>query len=275
MKHETNTKHASRSQGEAESMTPPSFDIDYETKLRLLQLELVKLQRHVISNRERILVIFEGRDAAGKDGTIKRIVEHMSPRETKVVALGKPSEQEMDSWYFQRWVPHLPMSGEIVLFNRSWFNRAGVESVMGYCTQEQREQFLRTVPGFEEMLADSGIRIFKYYLDISKSEQLKRLESRKRNPLKQWKISPIDEVASRHWKDYSEARNSMLVRSHTVLAPWYIVRADDKKAARLNLIRDLLYRIDYQDKDFSVTKPDRKVVFEFVREALTNGQLEH
>lgn len=273
MKHQSNSRHGPHAPDEVGALSAPSFDLDYETKLRSLQLELVKLQRHVISARERILVIFEGRDAAGKDGTIKRIVEHMSPRETKVVALGKPSDQEMESWYFQRWVPHLPLSGEIVLFNRSWFNRAGVESVMGYCTPEQSEQFLRSVPGFEEMLVDSGIRIFKYYLDISRAEQLKRLESRKRNPLKQWKISPIDEAASRHWKDYSAARNTMLTRTHSVLSPWYVAHADDKKTARLNLIRDLLSRIDYQDKNFDATKPDRKVVFEFTREALKDGRL--
>ena len=273
--HSKTGNHARKEAAEDRGAVPPPSPLDmaYETKLRELQLELVKLQRHVISARERILIILEGRDAAGKDGTIKRIVEHMSPRETKVVALGKPSDREQESWYFQRWVPHLPVSGEIVLFNRSWFNRAGVETVMGYCTPQQREQFLRMVPGLEEMLVDSGIRLFKYYLDISKSEQSKRLESRKKNPLKQWKISPIDEVAHEHWKDYSNARNEMLTRTHTALSPWTIVRADDKKSARLNLIRDLLSRMDYDGKHGELAKPDHDVVFGFDLEALNDGRL--
>ncbi len=165
----------------------------YEGNLHLLQIELVKLQKHFICCNDRILVIFEGRDASGKDGTIKRIVEHLSPRETRVVALGKPSDRDLGSWYFQRYVAELPATGEFTLFNRSWYNRAGVEHVMGFCTDEEHEEFLSTAPEFEGMLVRSGIRLIKYYLDITKDEQKRRIESRRRDPLKQWKVSPIDE----------------------------------------------------------------------------------
>jgi polyphosphate kinase 2 len=246
---------------------------DYEAELRRLQVELVKLQRHFIRCRDKILVLLEGRDAAGKDGAIKRIVEHLSPRETRVVALGRPSDRDLGAWYFQRFVPHLPVAEELAIFNRSWYNRAGVERVMGFCTPQQYEEFMQSVPRFEAMLVDSGIRLLKYYLDISRDEQARRLEARKRDPLKQWKISPIDEVAVKYWKDYSRARNAMLLRTHAAVAPWQIVRADDKRLARLNLIRDILLRLDYCDKDEELVKPDTTVVFEFEPGCIEDGLL--
>ncbi|MBS2132186.1 polyphosphate kinase 2 (plasmid) [Burkholderia thailandensis] len=274
------TKHARAPaiRGQSDEDNPPpdleSISHDaYEKELYRLQVELVKLQRHFIRCRDKILVLLEGRDAAGKDGAIKRIVEHLSPRETRVVALGRPSDRDLGAWYFQRYVPHLPVAEELVLFNRSWYNRAGVEHVMGFCTPQQLEEFLQSVPRFEAMLVESGIRLLKYYLDIERSEQVKRLESRKHDPLKAWKISPIDEVAVKHWKAYSKARDTMLLRTHTPIAPWRIVRADDKKLARLNLIRDILSRLDYCDKDESLLQRDIAVVFEFEPACLANGLL--
>jgi polyphosphate kinase 2 len=246
----------------------------YRDQLRNLQIELVRLQRHLIESGEKLLILLEGRDGAGKDGSIKAILEHMSPRESRTVALGKPSDREQGQWYFQRYVAHLPAAGEFVLFNRSWYNRAGVERVMGFCSKDECERFLDDVPVFEEMLIKSGIRLFKYYLDIDKAEQKRRLEARRDDPLKQWKISPIDEAALRHWSDYSKARDVMLSRTSTKLAPWTVVSANDKKAARLNLIHDLLNRMDYRQKGRVVRPaPDRKVVFPFMAKALTDGRL--
>jgi polyphosphate kinase 2 len=245
----------------------------YEQKLMRLQIELVKLHRHVIKHGEKILVIFEGRDAAGKDGTIKRIVEHLSPRETRVVALGKPSEREAGEWYFQRFVPHLPAAQEFVLFNRSWYNRAGVERVMGFCSEAQVKEFFDTVLPFEQMLLRSGIRLFKYYLDITRDEQLRRLRERRKDPLKQWKISPIDEAAVAHWDDYTQARNAMLQRSHSRHAPWIVVRADDKHQARLNVIRDILERVDCPDLDRRRSRTDRRVIREYEKEWVTRKWL--
>lgn len=241
---------------------------DYEAQLQPLQVELVKLQKHFIACGDKILVLLEGRDAAGKDGSIKRIVEHLSPRETRVVALSAPSDRERSAWYFQRYVVHLPTAQEFVLFNRSWYNRAGVERVMGFCTKEQHEEFMQSVSTFEEMLVRSGIQLLKYYLDISKAEQVQRLEERKRDPLKQWKISPIDAVAVKHWKEYSKARNEMLLRTHTVAAPWHIIRADNKRLARLNLIRDILSRLDYADKKNQLVQPDTDIAFEFTADCI-------
>lgn len=236
---------------------------DYDDALYDLQVELVKLQKDVIANNRRLLIIMEGRDGAGKDGAIKRITEHMSPRETRVVALSKPSDREATQWYFQRYVFWLPAADEIVIFNRSWYNRAGVERVMGFCSDAEYERFMSTVTGFEDMLIDSGIELLKYYLDISRSEQKKRLEARRNDPLKQWKISPIDEAAQAHWDDYTKARDAKLARTHTLRAPWLIVRADHKKTARLNIIRDILNRIDYDGKNQERAAPDREIVFPF------------
>ena len=245
----------------------------YKDSLRKLQVELTKLQRHFIKCDDKILIILEGRDAAGKDGTIKRIVQHLSPRETRVVALGKPSDRDRTSWYFQRYVPYLPAAQELVLFNRSWYNRAGVERVMGFCTDAEHEEFLGSVSNFENMLVRSGVKLLKYYLDISKDEQKRRLKDRKTDPLKQWKVSPVDEQAIQHWKAYSQARNEMLARSHNPIAPWTLVRADDKHMARLNIIRDLLGRLHYTGKDERLIRPDSQIVFAYDISNLENGQL--
>ena len=236
---------------------------DYEAQLYDLQVELVKLQKHLIHSGEQILVILEGRDAAGKDGVVKSIVEHLSPRETRVVALGKPTERELGEWYFQRYVSQLPGGGECILFNRSWYNRAGVEKVMGFCTKKQHEQFMCTVNDFESVLVRSGVRLFKYYLDISKDEQAQRLDDRRKDPLTQWKISPIDQQAQKKWSAYSEARDEMLRRTHHSDAPWTVVRSDNKKHARLNLIRDLLGRLEYQDKNKKVLSIDPAIVLQW------------
>ena len=245
----------------------------YKDDLHELQVELVKLQRHFIKCNDKILVILEGRDASGKDGRIKRIVQHLSPRETRVVALGKPSDRDRTSWYFQRYVPYLPAAQEFVLFNRSWYNRAGVERVMGFCTEAEHEEFMGSVSDFENMLVRSGVKLIKYYLDISKSEQKKRLEERKSDPLKQWKSSPIDDQAIKHWREYSAARNEMLDRTHSSVAPWTQVQADNKELARLNVIRDLLDRPHYTGKKKRVTRPDPKIIFAYDGANLQDGQL--
>jgi polyphosphate kinase 2 len=245
----------------------------YKDTLRKLQIELVKLQRHFIKCDDKILIILEGRDASGKDGTIKRIVQHLSPRETRVVALGKPSDRDRTSWYFQRYVPYLPAAQELVLFNRSWYNRAGVERVMGFCTEAEHEEFMGSVSNFENMLVRSGVKLLKYYLDISKTEQKHRLEDRKSDPLKQWKVSPIDDQAIKHWKAYSLARNEMLERTHNPTAPWTLVRANDKRLARLNIIKDLLGRLHYTGKDKRLIRPDPQIVFTYNVSNLENGQL--
>ncbi len=254
-------------------LPPPLSEKRYEKLLLALQVELVKLQRHVIERGLRVLVIFEGRDAAGKDGTIKRIVQHLSPRETRVVALGPPTEREQHSWYFQRYVPHLPAASDIVLFNRSWYNRAGVERVMGFCTKAETEEFLETVPNFEAMLTRADVILLKYYLDISKREQKDRLAERRKDPLSQWKLSPIDAKAHKLWSDYSKARNKMLERTHCVAAPWTIVRADDKRHARLNVIRDFLWRLDYPGRHARLERPDPAVVFPYDPTVLERGLL--
>ncbi len=235
----------------------------YEKALRDAQVGLVKLQQHVIETERKVLVVVEGRDAAGKDGTIKRIVEHLSPRETRVVALGKPSDRERKSWYFQRYVAHLPIGGELVLFNRSWYNRAGVERVLGFCSNKEYEEFMRTVPLFEQLLVHCGIVLIKYYLDISRKEQVRRLAARRKSVLHQWKNSSLDALGPKHWKDYGRARNEMFARSHSVFAPWIVVRADDKRAARLNLIRDLLSRFDFGARGRMRTPDDPDLVFSF------------
>jgi polyphosphate kinase 2 len=209
--------------------------IKKERILYELFIELVKLQKEIISSNLQLLVIIEGRDAAGKDGTLKQIIRHLSPRETKVVALGKPSNREDREWYFQRYSALLPVSGEFVLFNRSWYNRAGVEKVMGFCSNKEYKSFFKEVELFEEMLVNAGFIVLKYYLDISKEEQEKRLDDRRNDPLKQWKISPIDKEALRYWKDYSEARNEMLHKTNFKSTPWRIVNADRKKITHIAL----------------------------------------
>jgi polyphosphate kinase 2 len=251
--------------------TPKIPKKGYAHELRRLQIELVKLHRHVIAHGLKVLVILEGRDTAGKDGTIKRIVEHLSPREVRVVAPGKPSEREEGEWYFQRFAAHLPARQEIVLFNRSWYNRAGVEYVMKFCTRKEHEAFLQAAPRFERMLVRSGMFLLKYYLDITRTEQARRLRERRRDPLTQWKISPVDEAAQRHWNDYSRARDSMLMRTHQQEAPWIVVRADDKHQARLNVIRDMLSRIPAPDVNRRRARADKQVAREFNDSLISSG----
>ena len=237
--------------------------VSYKSELRHLQIALVRAHRRVIAHGRRVLIIFEGRDGSGKDGSIKRVVEHLSPRETRVVALGKPSDREQGQWYFQRFAPHLPGAGEFVLFNRSWYNRAGVEPVMHFCTKEQAATFLKDVVPFEHMLTQAGILLIKYYLDISRDEQRRRLRARARDPLTQWKSSPVDAVALERWDDYSRARDRMLRRTHAGHAPWIIVSADDKKLARINLLRDLVRRIDHEELAREIAHPDERIVFTY------------
>jgi polyphosphate kinase 2 len=243
------------------------LDRHYHRTLKALQMQLVRLQRHLIAQNARVLVIMEGRDGAGKDGTIKRLIAHMSPRDTRVHAPGKPSDREEAEWYFQRFVPHLPAGGEFVIFNRSWYNRAGVERVMGFATPAQVEEFYPAVTSFEGMLVGDGLHLRKYYLDISRGEQKKRLAARVEDPLKQWKTSPIDKVAAKKWKDYSQSRDLMLRRTSLADAPWRIVRANDKQIARMEFLRDLLSTFSYPGKDRKLAKPDTKIAFRWRKDS--------
>ena len=231
----------------------------YEKELLKLQIELVKLQTWLKNNNKRMLVLFEGVDTAGKDGTIKRILEHLNPRFARSVALDKPSDREKTQWYFQRYVPHFPSGGEMVLFNRSWYNRAGVEMVFGFCTKEEYLKFMRQCPRFEELIVDEGIKFFKYYLDISKQEQKKRLQSRETDPLKKWKLSSLDWKSYEHYDDYQKLKEDMFAATSTPYAPWVIVDANDKKRARINIMRDILSQFEYDNKAEEFF-PDRKVV---------------
>ena len=246
---------------------------EYKRVLRDGQVELVQFQKHVIKRGQKILLIFEGRDAAGKDGTIKRVTAHLSPRETRVVALGPPSDRDRNAWYFQRFVEYLPVAGEIVLFNRSWYNRAGVERVMGFCTDDEYDEFMKTVPLFEQLLVHCGFTIIKYYLDITREEQAKRLKQRRKDPLRQSKVSPIDAKAEKHWDHYSKARNVMLEKTHGVFAPWIVVRADDKRLARVNVIRDILSRCEFHGKDPHGELPDPELVFSFEAGQIKAGMI--
>ncbi|HEY3815000.1 MAG TPA: polyphosphate kinase 2 [Caulobacteraceae bacterium] len=256
-------------------MSKTQHDDDaYEKDLEKLQIALIHSQRWAMEKGKQLVVIFEGRDAAGKDGTIARIVQHLSKRNARVVALPKPSDRQATWWWFQRYVEHLPAAGEWVLFNRSWYNRAGVEVVMGFSTPEQQEEFLRNAPDFERLLTESNIQIVKYWLDISKKEQDERLERRKEDPLRSMKTSPLDVEAQKRWKDYSKARDEMLLRTHSAVTPWTCVRADHKKKARLNVIRHLLHAINCPKVAHDVDLPDPDVVFEFEKAALKDGRLE-
>ncbi len=219
----------------------------YEKELTKLNLELVKLQHWVKQTGERIVLVFEGRDAAGKGGTIKRIVGPLNPRGANVVALGTPSERERGQWYFQRYVPHLPGAGEIVIFDRSWYNRAGVESVMGFCTEQEYRQFLTTCPEFERMLIRDGIILRKYWFSVSDPEQERRFQKRSKDPTRRWKLSPMDLESRARWVEYSKAKDRMFEYTHTPEAPWYTIEADDKRRARLNCIGHLLDSIDYEE----------------------------
>lgn len=218
----------------------------YFKELFRLQTELVKLQDWVVESGHKVVILFEGRDAAGKGGAIKRITQRLNPRVCRVAALPAPTERERTQWYFQRYVSHLPAAGEMVLFDRSWYNRAGVEKVMGFCTDEQYEQFFRTVPEFEKMLIDADIQVIKYWFSITDNEQNARFQGRIHDPLKQWKLSPMDLESRRRWEDYTKAKETMLERTHTPEAPWWVVQADNKKKARLNCIEHLLSQIPYK-----------------------------
>lgn len=234
---------------------------EYESLKQDLQIELLKMQRWVKETHQRILIICEGRDAAGKGGTIKRIMEHMNPRSARVVALEKPSELEKGQWYFQRYIQHLPTSGEIVLMDRSWYNRAGVESVMGFCKPLEYQQFMRQAPELEHMLVDSGIKVFKLWFSVSRNEQHRRFQSRQLDPLKQWKLSPIDLASFDKWDEYTQAKQAMFYYTDTEHAPWTVIKSDCKKRARINTMQFLLNELDYSNKDRQLIKgPDPLIV---------------
>ena len=234
---------------------------DYHLQKRDLQVELVKLQNWVKDKGKKLVIVFEGRDAAGKGSSIKRFTEHMNPRGARVVALEKPTEIERNQWYFQRYVEHLPSSGEIVFFDRSWHSRAGVEKVMGFCTEDEYWEFTRQAPEFEQMLVRSGIILIKFYLSVSKAEQARRFIERETDPLKHWKLSPIDKEAQDRWGDYTEAKEATFKLTDTTEAPWTIVKAEDQPRARLNAMRHVLHEVDYEGKDPSIAvAPDPLIV---------------
>jgi polyphosphate kinase 2 len=240
-----------------EKMTRP----EYEYLKRPLQIELVKLQNWVKSVGEQIVIVFEGRDAAGKGGTIKRFTEHLNPRGATVVALTKPSERERSQWYFQRYVPHLPAAGEIVMFDRSWYNRAGVERVMGFCTQQEYEEFMREAPEFERMLIHSGLHLTKFWFSVAQLEQRTRFIIRRVDPVRQWKLSPMDIEALDKWDGYTDAKDAMFHYTDTPEAPWIVVKSNDKKRARLEAIKHVLSKFDYDGKNEEVIgKPDRAII---------------
>ncbi|AJE48067.1 polyphosphate kinase 2 [Celeribacter indicus] len=234
---------------------------DYEAEKVALQAELLKAQLWALESGEKFVVLFEGRDAAGKGGTIKRFMEHLNPRHARVVALNKPSERERGQWFFQRYVEHLPTSGEFVFYDRSWYNRAGVERVMGFCTPNEYLEFMRQTPEFERMLVRSGIRLYKYWFSVTQAEQQRRFLARETDPLKQWKLSPIDKASLDKWNDYTEAKEAMFFYTDTADAPWIIVKSNDKKRARIDCMKHFLSTIDYPDKDPAVVgAPDPLIV---------------
>jgi polyphosphate kinase 2 len=246
------------------------IDCDYEKELRRLQIELVKLQEWVRHQGLRVAVIFEGRDGAGKGGTIKRITDSLNPRVCRVVALGTPTEREKTQWYFQRYVAHLPAAGEVVFFDRSWYNRAGVERVMGFCTEAEYLEFLHSCPEFERMLARSGMIVVKYWFSVSEEEQERRFQDRLKDPAKRWKLSPMDLESRSRWVEYSRAKDDMFAHTDIKQAPWHVVNADDKKQARLNVIRHLLATIPYEDltpRPFKLPALDRR---KYVRPPITD-----
>lgn len=234
---------------------------EYEKRKAELQIELLKLEAWVQANGQKIVVLCEGRDAAGKGGTIKRFMEHLNPRYARVVALTKPTDREQTEWYFQRYINHLPAAGEIVFFDRSWYNRAGVERVMGFCTAAEYEEFMRSVSDFELMLHNSGIILFKYWFSVTAEEQRRRFIARKTDPLKRWKLSSIDEESRTKWSEYTAAKKEMFLRTDTEWGAWTVVKSDDKKRARINCMRDLLSRIDYDQKDRKISRePESEIV---------------
>jgi polyphosphate kinase len=228
---------------------------EYELTKRLLQIELLKLQKWIKKSGQRLVILFEGRDAAGKGGTIKRFTEHLNPRGAQVVALEKPTERERTQWYFQRYVAHLPSAGEIVMFDRSWYNRAGVERVMGFCTPAEYLEFMRQAPEFERMLVRDGIRLVKFWFSVSRGEQYTRFVIRQVDPVRQWKLSPTDIASLDRWDDYTEAKEAMFFYTDTADAPWTVVRSNEKKRARLEAMRHVLSRFDYPDRDEEIATP--------------------
>jgi len=253
----------------------PKSTIEYEREKLKLQIELLKWQTHVKKTGQRIVMLFEGRDAAGKGGTIKRIREHLNPRGARVVALEKPSDREKTQWYFQRYTDHLPSAGEIVIFDRSWYNRSMVEPVMGFCTDEQHKRFLKYAPVFERILTKEGIILFKLYFSVSKKMQLKRFEKRTKDPLKQYKLSPVDMQAQDLWGEYTMRKFQMLLETNTTLSPWTIIRSDNKKKARINCMKHILNRLDYEGKiKDSELEEDMKIVISGIDEIkLMEGNL--
>ncbi|MCL5775383.1 polyphosphate kinase 2 [Limibaculum sp. FT325] len=246
---------------------------DYERQKALLQIELLKVQDWVKATGERIVIVFEGRDAAGKGGTIKRFMEHLNPRGARVVALDKPNERERSQWFFQRYIEHLPAAGEIVLFDRSWYNRAGVERVMGFCTPQEYLEFMREAPELERMFTRSGIRLFKYWFSVTRAEQAQRFAARENEPLKKWKLSPIDRLSLDKWDDYTEAKEAMFFYTDTADAPWTVIKSDDKKRARLNCMRHFLSGLPYPERDTTIARdPDPLIVG---RSAHVIGRSEH
>ena len=242
-------------------------NLRYEEELRILQTELVNFQRWVTRRKLRVAVIFEGRDAAGKGGAIKRFTEHLNPRSTRVVALSKPTEVEKGQWYFRRYIKELPNPGEIVFFDRSWYNRAVVEPVMGFCNKKEYEQFMVQVPGFEHMLYEDGVQLVKFWFSISKKEQKKRIESRLQNPLKKWKFSPVDRRGQELWNKYTHHKEQMFSKTHTTFSPWIIVKANNKKVARLESIRYVLSHFNYTKRTNHKTSllPDPNVILRYYR----------
>lgn len=222
---------------------------DYEAQKAVLQVELLKVQHWVEETQQKFILLFEGRDAAGKGGTIKRFMEHLNPRAARVVALNKPSDRERGQWFFQRYIKHLPTSGEIVLYDRSWYNRAGVERVMGFCEPAEYLEFMRQTPDFEQMLTRSGTKLFKYWFSVTCEEQMCRFNSRENDPLKRWKLSPIDRASMDRWDDYTEAKEAMFFYTDTADAPWAVIRSNDKKRARLNCMRHFLSQLEYPSRD--------------------------
>lgn len=248
--------------------------VAYFKELFRLQAELVKLQDWVANTKQKAVIIFEGRDAAGKGGVIKRITQRLNPRVCRVVALPAPNDRERTQWYFQRYVPHLPAAGEMVLFDRSWYNRAGVERVMGFCSDDEYEEFFRSVPEFERMLVRSGIRVIKYWFSITDEEQHLRFLGRIHDPLKQWKLSPMDLESRRRWEDYTRVKETMLERTHIPEAPWWVVPADDKKQARLNCIRHLLSQFDYSEVQRpEITLPERVRHADYIRHPVPEAMM--
>jgi len=243
--------------------------LNYEQQLRHLQIELVKLQQWILKNNKRIAVIFEGRDAAGKGGTIRRFMEHLNPRSTRLVALNKPTNVERGQWYFQRYIKELPNPGEIVFFDRSWYNRAVVEPVMGFCTDQEYKEFLVQVPEFEHMLYEDGVIIMKFWLSISKDEQLRRFDARNDNPLKRWKFSPVDKKGQELWDQYTHYKEEMFSNTHTSYCPWMIIKSNNKKTARLEAMRYVLSKFDYEGKSEALTTliPDPNIVMRYYRSA--------